>query len=108
MIEDGHTRNGDRLPMILVLGLSCANCSLRCDGKLLSHAFSSSFSDPIFWIDKSSECDAGYSSSSTLARIRLPRKSAKALASLVDSPGRVGWKPRSETFSSSMSTGYSV
>jgi hypothetical protein len=39
--------------------------------------------------------------------MRHARKSARALEILVDSPGRVGKKPFSVTYSSSASTGYS-
>ena len=39
---------------------------------------------------------------------RERRKRARALDTLVDSPGNVDWKPRSETFSSSTSAGYSA
>ena len=39
---------------------------------------------------------------------RARRNKARALESLVDSPGRAAWNPRSETFSSSISDGYSV
>lgn len=39
--------------------------------------------------------------------MRAARNRASALDSLVDSPGSVGWKPRSVTYSSSASAGYS-
>jgi hypothetical protein len=51
--------------------------------------------------------DAGYSSVRTFARIRERRKRARALDNFVNSPGRVGRKPFSVTYSSSASTGYS-
>ena len=44
----------------------------------------------------------------TLERMRASLNSASALESFVDSPGRVGWKPCSFTFSSSTSAGSSV
>ena len=40
--------------------------------------------------------------------MRVARKRAKALDKRVDSPGRVGWKPFSVTYSSSVSDGYSA
>lgn len=40
--------------------------------------------------------------------MRATRNKAKALESRVDSPGKVDWNPLSETFSSSISNGYSA
>lgn len=98
---------GDLLPVTFVLGLSCAKVSLRCGARLVIHSSRSSESEDIVRKEISCAADAGYSSASTLERMRDSRKRAKALDSFVDSPGRVGRKPFSVTYSSSASTGYS-
>jgi hypothetical protein len=81
--------------------------SLRWGARFFDQSSSSSASDAtvrkeISWAD-----DAGYNSVRTFARMRVMRKRASALDSLVYSPGRVGRKPFSVTYSSSASAGYS-
>jgi hypothetical protein len=51
---------------------------------------------------------AGYRLSSTLDKILVTRKRARALEILVNSPGSVGENPSELRFSSSTSAGYSV
>jgi hypothetical protein len=98
---------GDLLLVTLVLGLSCANMSLRWGARLVIHSSRSSESEVMVRKDMSCATDAGYNSASTLERIRDRRNRARALESLVDSPGSVGKNPFSVTYSSSASTGYS-
>lgn len=105
--EREPTKMGDLLLVTFVLGLSCWNVSFRWGARLRDHSSSSSARDAIVRKEISCDADAGYNSVRTLDRIRDMRKSARALDSLVNSPGRVGKKPFSVTYSSSASTGYS-
>jgi hypothetical protein len=102
-----HTSTGALLLVTFVLGLSCANVSLRCGARFCDHSSSSSASNVMVRKEMSCEADAGYSSMRTFDRIRVMRKRASALESLVNSPGKVGKKPFSVMYSSSASTGYS-
>jgi hypothetical protein len=102
-----HTNTGALLLVTFVLGLSCANVSLRCGARFCDHSSRSSASDAMVRKEMSCEADAGYSSARTFDRMRVMRKRANALESLVNSPGKVGKKPFSVTYSSSASTGYS-
>lgn len=106
-IERGHTKIGDLLLVTFALGLSWMNVSLRWGARLTCQSSSSSARAAMVRKEMSWEAEAGYSSVSTLDRIRAMRNSARALESLVNSPGRVGKKPFSVTYSSSASTGYS-
>jgi hypothetical protein len=74
---------------------------------LFDQASSSSAKESIVRNEMSCVVEAGYNSVRTFDKIRDMRKSARALESLVNSPGRVGKKPFSVTYSSSASTGYS-
>lgn len=67
----------------------------------------SSASDATVRNEMSCDAEAGYNSVSTFDRMRVMRKRANALESLVYSPGKVGKNPFSVTYSSSASTGYS-
>lgn len=102
-----HTRMGALLLVTLVLGLSCANVNLRWGARLFCHSSSSSAREATVRNERSCVDDVGYSSAKVLERMRQRRNRASALESLVDSPGRVGRKPFSVTYSSSASTGYS-
>jgi hypothetical protein len=102
-----RTRIGDLLLVTLVLGLSCAKVSLRCGARFLDQSSSSSASDATVRNEMSWDADVGYNSVRTFDRMRLMRNRANALESLVYSPGKVGKKPFSVTYSSSASTGYS-
>jgi hypothetical protein len=106
-IVGNHTKIGALLLVTLVLGLSCANVSLRCGARFLDQSSSSSASEAMVRNEMSCDADAGYSSVSTFDRMRVMRKRASALESLVYSPGNVGKNPFSVTYSSSASTGYS-
>lgn len=72
------------------------------------HPSSSSSKEAIVCIERSYDEADGYISLKTFDMIRATRNRASALDTLVDSPGSVGWNPRSVTFSSSTSEGYSV
>ena len=102
-----HTKTGARLLVTLVLGLSCAKVNLRWGARFFDHSSRSSAIDAMVRKETSYVADAGYSSVRARDRIRVMRKRASALESLVYSPGRVGRKPFSVMYSSSASTGYS-
>jgi len=101
------TRMGDLLLVTLVLGLSCWNVSLRCGARLCNQSSRSSASEAMARKEISWVAEAGYRSERTLEKIRVTRNKARALDILVDSPGKLGRKPFSVTYSSSASTGYS-
>ena len=107
-LKQALTRSGDRLLVTLVLGLSCENSRRRWGGKLRDHSSSWPATERIFETKISYPRPAGYRFSSVLFRILEAENSASALESRVDSPGRVGRKPDSVTFSSSTSSGYSI
>jgi hypothetical protein len=106
-VVGAHTKIGALLLVTLVLGLSCAKVSLRCGARFVDHSSNSSASNAMVRNEMSYDADAGYSSVRTFDRMRVMRKRASALESLVYSPGKVGKNPFSVTYSSSASTGYS-
>lgn len=102
------TISGDRLPVTSVEGLSATKLSLRCWGNFSDQSSSSEPRADNCCSDNSCEVAAGYTFSRTLARMREARNNASALDKRVYSPGKVGWKPFSVTYSSSVSEGYSA
>jgi hypothetical protein len=103
-----HTRSGERLPVTLVLGLSCANSSRRLGGSFLSQSSNSSASEWIADNETLYPAGEGYNSCKTLFKILDAENRARAPETRVGSSDGVGMSPVSVMFSSSTSAGYSV
>lgn len=102
------TKSGDRLLVTLVLGLSWENSRRRWEGRCLTHSSSWPATERSFETAISYPPSEGYTCSKALFKILDAANSAIELEMRVDSPGRVGKNPVSVTFSSSISSGYSV
>ena len=101
------TNSGERLDITPVDGLSFSNRSRRWGASSEDQISSSSCSSAILRKESSWDVFAGYSCFKIRERTLDSLNSAKAEDNFVDSPGNVGRKPFSDTYSSSASTGSS-